>query len=207
MSPEIVQRAKCEVINWLRGTPSDYFQKEFPGARYNYMKSPYSASYNCFCAGAMLGAVINRLATYDFHSAEEVGKEVYGDNEIFFDFISKGVSVKCPREAADYLESLVELPEYRVKTEEDKLRELADELGYELVKKTTPDTFASWGTLGPRFNYIARDQDGLVFAHEKEPKLEDSCWLSVNMSSRIDHLFTGHVPGTCDWTESLIKRT
>lgn len=69
----------------------------------------------------------------------------------------------------------------------------------------TQDEIA-WEKLPDWVEWVTRDEDGQVYAHSAEPKVNGAVWLDGPPCRRIDD-FPGIVKrGACDWTESKQRR-
>ncbi len=63
-----------------------------------------------------------------------------------------------------------------------------------------------WSQIARPFDWIARDEDGAVFAFDCAPTVECDVWNSDGRQRRIDALIPSYDPGTCGWRDSLICR-
>lgn len=92
-----------------------------------------------------------------------------------------------------------------LKTIRDLFQAISD--GYEIeyqIKPTKPSI--NWDHVHPRYNYLARDENGAVFLYAKEPYKITNQWSS---DGSVVCKATSHISmseGTCCWSESLVKR-
>ena len=65
-----------------------------------------------------------------------------------------------------------------------------------------------WSHLATKWIYIAKDEDGSVYAYTSKPILRGNIWNNeVDESCELDHeILASLSPGMIDWRDSLIKR-
>lgn len=68
----------------------------------------------------------------------------------------------------------------------------------------TPD-FIPWNAINDRYNWAARDSDGIIRVHECRPELSSHRFCRGGNSKRIDTLTTARA-GNCEWQHSLQSR-
>lgn len=78
---------------------------------------------------------------------------------------------------------------------------------WEPIAVETPDEI-DWSEAPRDAMYMARDENGEAYFYSDEPRFEcwDDAWLADGGSCGIAHSHTSYKRGTCDWTDSLVKR-
>ena len=74
----------------------------------------------------------------------------------------------------------------------------------EIVKATTKPSI-DWSHVSEDFNYLAMDSGGNGYLCGKNPHYDNTIWL-MEAPYIPATAFASYVPGTCDWTDSLVKR-
>ena len=74
----------------------------------------------------------------------------------------------------------------------------------EIVKAVTKPSI-DWSHVSSEFNYLVQDSDGEGYLCSEKPARVESGW-NTESSYTLASTFTSYVPGTCDWTDSLIQR-
>ena len=72
----------------------------------------------------------------------------------------------------------------------------------------TPDSI-DWGHIDKKFNYVARDASGTVWAYSHKPYHGETCWSCLTeeaVERRIDNLIVSYKQGTVPWHKSLVFR-
>ena len=75
------------------------------------------------------------------------------------------------------------------------------------IKPTKPSI--DWSQVSDKFNYLARDESGLIYLYENKPEVAHDGWSSVaGVGGMIVWAvtFKSLEVGTCNWTESLVER-
>jgi hypothetical protein len=65
----------------------------------------------------------------------------------------------------------------------------------------------NWNYIAEKWTCVARNKDGSICVHSREPKMHDGLWTTgvVGTTAAADVLAGVH-PGTCDWKDSLVRR-
>ena len=74
----------------------------------------------------------------------------------------------------------------------------------EVVKSVTKPSI-DWSHVSAEYNYLAQDANGDVYLYGEKPPRLKTIWNMVSPYISAT-AFTSYVPGTCDWTDSLVKR-
>ena len=74
----------------------------------------------------------------------------------------------------------------------------------EVVKSVTKPSI-EWSHVSPEYNYLAQDENGEGYLCGKNPYTMNAAWCMESPYFRAN-TFTSYTPGTCDWTDSLVKR-
>ena len=74
----------------------------------------------------------------------------------------------------------------------------------EITKAATKPSI-DWGHVSEEFQYLAMDADGECYIYSDKPRQGERQWISSLRLAFATH-FASFVPGTCDWTDSLVKR-
>lgn len=74
------------------------------------------------------------------------------------------------------------------------------------VAPVVPDSF-DFSHLADKFNFVARDEDGEVYAYEDKPRLSRGFWdTDSGEYIRVNNFFASYRNNGCDWKESLLVR-
>ena len=73
------------------------------------------------------------------------------------------------------------------------------------VVKSVAKPSINWSHVSPEYNHLAQDASGAGFLYCEEPYRMNTTWGLESPYIRAS-TFTSYVPGTCDWTDSLVKR-
>ncbi len=74
----------------------------------------------------------------------------------------------------------------------------------EITKAVTKPSI-NWSHVSAEYNYLAQDANGDVHLYGTEPPRLTTIWNMV-VPYISATAFASYVPGTCDWTDSLVKR-
>ena len=74
----------------------------------------------------------------------------------------------------------------------------------EIVKSVTKPSI-DWSHVSSGYNYLAQDSNGKGYLCGKNPSRHTLAWIMDSPFIRAT-AFSSYVPGTCDWTDSLVKR-
>ena len=74
----------------------------------------------------------------------------------------------------------------------------------EVIKAVTKPSI-DWSHVSPEYNYLAQDSNGKGYLCGKNPSRHTLAWVMESPYIRAS-TFTSYTPGTCDWTDSLVKR-
>ena len=74
----------------------------------------------------------------------------------------------------------------------------------EITKAVTKPSI-DWSHVSSEYNYLIQDSDGEGYLCGEKPLRVKSGWIAESPSISAT-AFTSYVPGTCDWTDSLVKR-
>lgn len=74
----------------------------------------------------------------------------------------------------------------------------------EIVKAATKPSI-DWSHVSSEYNYLVQESDGEGYLCGEKPSRTESGW-NTESSYTLASTFTSYVPGTCDWTDSLVKR-
>ena len=74
----------------------------------------------------------------------------------------------------------------------------------EITKAVTKPSI-DWSHVSSEFNYLVQDSDGEGYLCSEKPSRTESGW-NTESSYTLATTFTSYEPGTCDWTDSLVKR-
>ena len=77
----------------------------------------------------------------------------------------------------------------------------------EIVKKVVKPSI-NWDHVHGKYNYLAADDMGNAWLYGKEPTIDDDngCWDVELGEFALADTHVSYAPGTCDWTDSLVKR-
>ena len=78
----------------------------------------------------------------------------------------------------------------------------------EITKATTKPSI-DWSHVNEEFQYLAMNKDGMHLLFAEEPTKGDVEWTApapYELYLLAEH-FTSFTPGTCDWRDSLVKRS
>jgi hypothetical protein len=64
----------------------------------------------------------------------------------------------------------------------------------------------NWDHVSDEYNWLAVDEDGKAFLHNKKPEQDSYGWYAVGGKYRLADSFSSYKPGTCDWKDSLVQR-
>ncbi len=74
----------------------------------------------------------------------------------------------------------------------------------EIVEAATKPSI-DWGHVSSEYNYLVQDSDGEGYLLNEKPSRVEFGW-NIESSYTTASSFASYVPGTCDWTDSLIQR-